>query len=89
MARSIKDYTKLYIGDPDHRNLPVGTNEKKTVKLIAKSISDLAKGLAKDKRKITISGITPRNEKWNDKAGVVNDQLKGMIPEALKPQNRR
>ena len=28
MARSMKDYTKLYIGDPDHRSLYVGTNEK-------------------------------------------------------------
>ena len=78
MVGSMKDYEKLCIGDPDHIILHVGTNDLNSEKNVSFSITDLAKGLVNDKRKITIPGIIPRDDEWNNKAGEVNDQLKEM-----------
>lgn len=73
----MKDYEKPCIGDPDHiifhRNKRPLFWEKRSF-----SITDLAKGLVNDKRKITIPSIIPRDDEWNNKAGEVNDQLKEM-----------
>ena len=42
--------------------MSIVNSEKKIAELTEKSIIDLAKNLANDKRKITISGIIPRND---------------------------
>ena len=56
--------------------LHVGTNDlnlEKSSQLCSKSIVDLAKSLKSGKRKVTISGIIPRNDEWNNKAAEVNE----------------
>ena len=54
----------------------MGTNDlnlEKSSQLCSKSIVDLAKSLKSGKRKVTISGIIPRNDEWNNKAAEVNE----------------
>ena len=82
-VKRIKHYTKTFIREenPDFIIFHVGTNElnsDKNAELVGKSITCLAKGIANDKKKITISGTTSRNDEWNKKANVVNDQQKEM-----------
>ena len=48
-------------------------NSEKSSQLCSKSIVDLAKSLKSGKRKVTISGIIPRNDEWNNKAAEVNE----------------
>ena len=43
---------------------------------------DLAKNLFHDNRKVTISGIKPRSDEWNNKAELVNNSLKEMCESA-------
>ena len=74
----MKDYAKPWIrvNDSDHIILHVGTNDlnsEKSSQLCSKSIVDLAKSLKSGKRKVTISGIIPRNDEWNNKAAEVNE----------------
>ena len=45
---------------------------------VAKPIVLLAKGMSSEKRKVIVSGIIPRNDKWNKKAEEVNQHLKDM-----------
>ena len=45
---------------------------------VVKSIVDLAKGMISVKRKVTVSGIIPRNDEWNKKSEEVNQHLKNM-----------
>ena len=45
---------------------------------VGKSVVDLAKHLFHDNRKVTVSGITPRNDEWNSKAELVNNHLEEM-----------
>ena len=44
---------------------------------VAKSTVNLAKGMVSGKRKVTVSGIIPRNDEWNEKSEV-NQHLKNM-----------
>ena len=74
----MKDYAKpcIRVNDSDHIILHVGTNDlnlEKSSQLCSKSIVDLAKSLKSGKRKVTISGIIPRNDEWNNKAAEVNE----------------
>ena len=71
--RSMKDYTKPCTREenPDHIILHVGTNDlnsDNSPERIGKSIIELAKNLFHDNRKVTLSGIIPRNDEWNNKA---------------------
>ena len=45
---------------------------------IAKSIVDVAKNIQSDTRKVSISGILPRNDNFNNKAMEVNKELSKM-----------
>ena len=82
-VRSMKDYAKPCVKDenPDHIIMHIGTNDLNSEinpELIAKSIADLANGMVSEKRKVTASGIIPRNDKWNKKVEEVNQHLKNM-----------
>ena len=66
-VRSMKDYTKPCTREenPDHIILHVGTNDlisENSLERVGKSIVDFAGNLFHDNRKVTISGIIPRNE---------------------------
>ena len=79
----MKDYAKPCIREenPDHIILHVGTNDlssENNAERVGKSIVDLAKSLLSENRKVTISGIIPRNEQWNIKAEEVNNHMKEM-----------
>ena len=83
----MKDYTKPCTREdnPDHIILHVGTNDlssDNSPERVGKSIVDLAKNLFHDNRKVTISGIIPRNDEWNNKAELVNNHLKEMCKAA-------
>ena len=74
------DYVKPCIreNNPDHIIFHVGTNDIPTSKdplAIAQSIVDLAKSVMNQDRGVTISGIIPRNDQWNNKVREVNDSL--------------
>ena len=76
----MNDYVKPCICDnnPDHIIFHVGTNDIPTSKdplAIAQSIVDLAKSVMNQDRGVTISGIIPRNDQWNNKVREVNDSL--------------
>ena len=63
----MKDYTKPCTREenPDHIILHVGTNDlisENSLERVGKSIVDFAGNLFHDNRKVTISGIIPRNE---------------------------
>ena len=45
---------------------------------IAQSIVDFAKSVMIQDRSVTISGIIPRNDQWNNKVREVNNSLAGM-----------
>ena len=82
-VRSMKDYAKPCIREenPDHIILHVGTNDlssENNAERVGKSIVDLAKSLLSENRKVTISGIIPRNDQWNFKAEEVNNHMKEM-----------
>ena len=82
-VRSMKDYIKPCTREenPDHIILHVGTNDlisDNSPERIGKSVVDLGKNLFHDNRKVTVSGITPRNDEWNNKAELVNNHLKEM-----------
>ena len=82
-VRSMKDYAKACIrkDNPDHISLHVGTNElssENDVERVDKSIVDLAKSLLSENRKVTISGLIPRNDQWKNKAEQVSKYLKEM-----------
>ena len=84
--RSMKDYTKPCIREenPDHIILHVGTNDlssDNSTERVGKSIADLAKNLFHENRKVTISGIIPRNDEWNN-SELVNNRLKEMCKSA-------
>ena len=86
-VRSMKDYTKPCTREenPDHIILLVGTNDlssDNSSEQVRKSILDLTKNLFHDNRKVTIFGIIPRNNEWNNKAELVNIHLKDMCKSA-------
>ena len=79
----MKDYAKPCTREdnPDHIIIHVRTNDwssDNSPERVGKSIVDLAKNLFHDNRKVTISGIIPRNDEWNNKAELVNNHLKEM-----------
>ena len=79
----MNDYVKTYIceNNPDHTIFHVGTNDIPTSKdtlAIAQSIVDLVKSVMTQDRSVTISGIIPRNDQWNNKVREVNDSLARM-----------
>ena len=64
--------------NPGHLIFHVGTNDILTLKdplPIAQSIVDLAKTVMTQDGSVTISGIIPRNDQWNNKVREVNDSL--------------
>ena len=86
-VRSMKDYAKPCIREenPDHIILHVGTNDlssENNAERVGKSIVDLEKSLLSENRKVTISGIIPRNDQWNIKAEEVNNHMKEMCASA-------
>ena len=79
----MKDYVKPCVRDEnqDHIIMHIGTNDlnsQNNPERVAKSIVDLAKGMVSQKKKVTVSGIIPRNDKQNKKAEKVNQNLKNM-----------
>ena len=83
----MKDCTKPCTREdnPDHIILHVGTNNlssDNSPERAGKSIVDLAKNLFHDNRKVTISGIIPRNDEWNNKAELVINHFKKMCKSA-------
>ena len=90
--RCMKDYAKpcILVNDIDHIILHLGTNDLnagKSAQLCSKSIVDLAKSLTSGERKVTISGIIPSNDEWNNKAAEVNEYLRNMCKESEIPFN--
>ena len=86
-VRCMEDYCKPCVreNDPDHIILHVGTNElnfEKSAEMCGKEIMDLAKSLITDKRTVSVSGIIPRNDEWNNKGSEVNNYLKRMCEES-------
>ena len=80
---SMKDYTKpcTHEENPDRIILYVGISDN-SPEQVGKSIVDLVKNLFHDNRKVTISGLIPRNDEWNKKAELVNNHLKEMCKSA-------
>ena len=79
----MNDYVKPCIreNNPNHIIFHVGTNDILTSKdslAIAQSTVDLAKSVMTQDRSVTISGIIPRNDQWNNKVREVNDSLARM-----------
>ena len=71
----------LWDFDPDHNILICGTNDlnsDRTSSQIAGEIIDLALSLKSDKNTISISLLTPRSNKLNNKAREVNNRLLNM-----------
>ena len=67
--------------DPDHIILHCGTNDlnsDRTSSQFAKEIVDLALSLKSDKNRISISLLTARSYKLNNKASEVNNRLTNM-----------
>ena len=76
-VRRMHDHAKPNVRDfdPDHIILLCGTNDlnsDRTSTQIAREIIDLALSLKSNKNKISISILTPRNDKLNNKASEVN-----------------
>ena len=82
-VKCMKDYVKPCIreNDPDHVIMHVGTNEMNSElppERIAKSVIDVAKNVKTDTRSVSISGIIPRNDNFNNKVMEVNKELAKM-----------
>ena len=82
-VRCKQDHVKPIVRDfdPDHIILHCGTNDlnsDRTSSQIAREIIDLAISLKSDKNKISISLLTPRSDKLNNKASEVNNRLINM-----------
>ena len=75
----MKDYVKPCIRQ--NNPLHAGTNElnfELRPERIAKSVSDFGKNIQANHRTVSISGIAPRNDKFNNKATKVNKELSKM-----------
>ena len=82
-VKCIKDYVKPCLRENDPKNviLHVGTNDLNSElppERIAKSIVDVPKNIKSDTRKVSISGIVPRNDNFNNKAMEINKELSKM-----------
>ena len=83
----MKDYVKPCIreNNPDHVIIHVGTNKldsERQADMIAKSIIHVAKGIGTNTCTVSISGIVPWNDNFNNKALDVNNELPKMFREA-------
>ena len=83
----MSDYIKPCFREknPDHVVIHVGTNDlpsEKPAETIATSVLNLAREVLSEKRSVSISGIIPRNDKWNNKVCEVNSCLKSLCDEA-------
>ena len=79
-VRCIHDHAKPTVRDfdPDRIILHCGTNDlnsDRTYSQIAKEIIDLALSLKSEKNRISVSLLTPRSDKLNNKANEVNNRL--------------
>ena len=79
-VKCMKDYVKPCLRENDPKNviLHIGTNDlnpELPTERIAKSIVDVAKNIQSDTRKVSISGIVPPNDNFNNKAMEVNKEL--------------
>ena len=82
-VRCMHDHAKPTVRDfdPDHIILHCGTNDlnsDRTSSQIAKEIIDLALSLKSEKNRISVSLLTPRSDKLNNKANEVNNRLINM-----------
>ena len=84
-VRSMHDHVKPTVRDfdPDHIILHCGTNDPNSDRTFsqtatAREIIDPATSLKSDKNKISISLLTPRCDKLNNKASEVNNHLINM-----------
>ena len=82
-VKRMKDYVKPRIreNDPDHVIMHVGTNEMNSElppERIEKSVIDVAKNVKTDTRSVSISGIIPRNDNFNNTVMEVNKELAKM-----------
>ena len=71
-VKYMKDYVKPCLRENDLKNviLHVGTNDLNSElppERIAKSIVDVAENIQSNTRKVSISGIVPRNDNFNNK----------------------
>ena len=79
----INDYVKpcMRENNSDHIIFHVGRNDIPTSKdplAIAQPFVDLAKSVMTQDRCVTVSGIIPWKDQWNNKVGEVNDSLARM-----------
>ena len=79
----MKDYVKPRIreNNPEYVILHLGTNElnsELTSERTAKSVIDVGKNIQTNNRVVSISGIVPRNDNFNNKATEVNKELSNM-----------
>ena len=79
----MNDYIKPCIrgNNPDHIIFHVGTNDIPTSRdplAISQSFVDLAKSVMAQDRSVTISGIIPRSDQWNNKVKEVKYSLAGI-----------
>ena len=82
-VRCMHDHAKPTVRDfdPDHIILHCRTNDlnsDRTSSQIAKEIIDLALSLKSEKNRISVSLLTPRSDKLNNKANEVNNRLINM-----------
>ena len=82
-VKCMKDYVKPCIreNNPEYVILHVGTNElnsELTPERIAKSVIDVGKNIQINHRTVSIFGIVPRNDNFNNKATEVNKDLSKM-----------
>ena len=82
-VKCMKDYVKPCIreNNPEYVILHVGTNElnsELTPERIAKSVINVGKNIQTNHKTISISGIVPRNDNFNNKATEVNKELSQM-----------
>ena len=85
MVRCLKDHMKLSLRkNHDLFVLHIGKNDlnsDRSPELIAKSITGVGSGLKNDSHNASISRIAARNDKLNDKAAQVNENLEKLCAE--------
>ena len=82
-VKCMKDYVQpcMRENNPEHVILHVGTNKvnsELTSERIVKSVIDVGKNIQTNHRTISISGIVPCNDNFNNKATEVNKELSKM-----------
>ena len=85
-VKCMKDYVKPCIreNNPEYVILHVGTNElnsELTIERIAKSVIDVGKNIQTNYRTISINGIEPLNDNFDNKATEVNKEFSKIYKE--------